>query len=373
MHLRKVVLTAVIITLFITAGCNLFGGNRAPNKPPAPTGPELRATGVAGNYTARTTDPDNDSIAYQFNWGSPADTSAWSLFVNSGDSVTMTKVLNTPGSYEITVRARDIKGNVSDWSLPLTVTVRINQNPETPGIPGGPVSGIPGRGYYFYASTTDPDTDMVQFRFYFGEGDTTDWGGFVASGATDSAYHTFATGGLYQIMVQARDKLGGESFWSEPLNFVVTDTAYPYTIALTWNVSPHDLDSHIWTPEIEGDSWHIYFGRKGYSHIAPYCSLDVDDVTSYGPEHITISRAYPGEYIYAVHQWSSDSTITGSGAVVRLYHYGDLLRTFNVPTEPANNRMWWHVFKLDAVNGTITTLNTIEEDPPLPWTLDAHK
>ncbi|MGQ9708281.1 MAG: hypothetical protein ACUVUR_05340 [bacterium] len=373
MQQKRLVLMAVLITLFITAGCNLFGGNKAPNKPQTPVGPEMRATGIAGNYTARTTDPENDSIAYQFNWDSAADTSAWSSFVKSGDSITMVKTWNTPGSYQITVRARDIKGNISEWSPALTVTVRVNQIPATPGIPAGPGSGIPGRGYYFYATTTDPDNDMVQFRFYWGQGDTSDWGGFVASGATDSAFHTFTIGGLYQIMVQARDELGGESFWSEPLNFVVTDTAYPYTIALTWNEDPRDLDAHIWTPDVEGDSWHIYFGRKGFAHTVPYCSLDVDDVTSFGPEHITITRAYPGEYIYAVHHWSGDSTITTSGAVVRVYHYGDLIRTFNVPGGTASAYWWWHVFKLNAVTGEITELNLIDPDPPLPWTMDARK
>jgi len=373
MNQKRVFLIAVMLTLFLIANCDLLGGNKAPSKPQAPIGPDLRGIGVAGSYTAVTTDQEDDSIAYQFNWGSATDTSAWSVFVKSGDSVTMTKTWNTAGSYQVTVRARDIKGKVSDWSPPLTVTVRLNQNPTTPAMPSGPGSGVPGRGYYFYATTTDPDNDMVQFRFSWGNGDTSDWGGFVASGATDSVFHTFNTGGLYQIMVQARDKLGGESFWSEPLNFYVTDTAYPYTIALTWNQDPRDIDAHIWTPLIEGDSWHIFFGRHGFLHTAPYCSLDVDDVTGFGPEHITIARAAPGEYIYAVHHWAGDSTITTSGAVVRVYHYGDLIRTFNVPSGTAGAHWWWHVFKLNAVSGEITVLNLIDPEPPLPWTTDQRK
>jgi len=280
---------------------------------------------------------------------------------------------DTAGIYAIAVRARDSRMQMTNWSDTLLVTVRTNQNPLTPAIPTGPISGIKGRTYHFLATTTDPDGDAVQFRFSWGNGDTSDWGAPVPSGALDSAAYSWAQGGVYYISVQAQDKLGGVSNWSEPLGFVVTDTAYPYTIALTWGQYPRDLDSHIWTPEIEGDSWHIYFGRHGYGHIAPYCSLDVDDVTSYGPEHITITRAFTGEYIYAVHQWSSDSTITGSGAMVRIYQYGNLIRTYNVPTEPANGRLWWHVFKLNAVNGTIIDLNTIENNPPLRWTMDERK
>ncbi|NPV14269.1 PKD domain-containing protein [candidate division WOR-3 bacterium] len=374
MHTKKFLALAMFAVILATAGCNLFGRVGVPNKPAKPNGPDMRGIGIIGVYSAKTTDPDGDSISYQFKYGSAAsDTSAWSVFVPSGDSVLISIFWNAAGTYSVVARAKDTKGNVSDWSAALVVTVRANQDPVTPAIPTGPISGVKGRTYYFSATTTDPDGDAVQFRFYWGNGDTSDWGVPVPSGALDSASYSWAQGGVYYVSVQAQDKLGGVSDWSEPLGFVVTDTAYPYTIALTWGEYPRDLDSHIWTPEIEGDSWHVYFGRKGYSHIAPYCSLDVDDVTSYGPEHITITQAFPGEYIYAVHQWSSDSTITGSGAVVRIYQYGNLIRTYNVPTEPANNRMWWHVFKLNAVNGTITDLNTIETDPPLPWTMDERK
>lgn len=370
MKLRWFWTIALVIPLAITIGCF---GNRAPAKPGTPTGPDERAIGAEGNYVARTTDPDGDSVSYQFNWGTAGDTSTWSSFVASGDSVVVFNIWTTAGTYQVTARAKDTKGNVSGWSNALTVTVRTNQIPLTPGIPAGPVSGVKNRTYYFYATTTDPDNDKVQFRFSWGDGDTSNWGNFVNSGATDSAAHSWSTGGIKQISVQARDKLGSVSAWSEPLAFIITDTAYPYTIALTWGEDPRDLDAHIWTPEVEGDSYHIYFGRRGSLNVAPYCSLDVDDVTSYGPEHITIKQAFPGEYIYAIHHWAGDSTITTSGATVRLYTYGNLNRTFTVPNVPSQPDYWWHVFKLNAVTGEVTVLNLISPDPPLPWTTDERK
>ncbi len=367
---RKSILVLLVVSTIIlgTIGCDLFGKMGAPNKPATPTGPDMRGVGNIGTYTTKTTDPEGDSVSYQFNWGGSGDTSVWSSFVPSGDSVKMTHAWATAGTYSVTARARDNKGNVSDWSAALTVTVRVNQAPATPGMPTGPFSGVAGRTYYFSATTTDPDNDMVQFRFSWGDGDTSDWGAFVASGQADSAAHSWANGGFYQIAVQARDKLGGETDWSEPLGLVIGDTAYLYTIALSWDAQPRDLDAHIWTPAIEGDSWHIYFSRKGHLNIAPYCSLDVDDVTSYGPEHITIKRAFTGEYIYAVHNWSGDADITTSEAVVRIYNYGNLIQTFTIPTQPVQNKLWWHVFKLNAETGQVTVLNTLEDNPPLPWT-----
>ena len=138
----------------------------------------------------------------------------------------------------------------------------------------------------------------------------------------------------------------------------------PYTVSLTWGKYPLDLDAHFWTPNIEGSSYHVYWQDKGLLSAAPYCELDVDDVTSYGPERITVGSACPGEYTYAVNQYSSDSTISGSGARVELYVQDHLSRTFTVPAGPTNGRTWWHVFKLNGSTGAVTVLNTLEYDPP---------
>jgi hypothetical protein len=141
----------------------------------------------------------------------------------------------------------------------------------------------------------------------------------------------------------------------------------PYTVALTWGEYPRDLDAHCWTPDIGGSSHHVYYSNKGWLEGTPYCELDVDDTYSYGPERISIGTAFPGEYTYAVNQYSSDSTLSGSSARVNLYVQGHLSRTFTVPTGPANGRDWWHVFRLNGSTGAVTVLNTLEHDPPFPY------
>jgi hypothetical protein len=141
----------------------------------------------------------------------------------------------------------------------------------------------------------------------------------------------------------------------------------PYTVALTWGEYPRDLDAHCWTPDIGGSSHHVYYSNKGWLEGTPYCELDVDDTYSYGPERISIGTAFPGEYTYAVNQYSSDSTLSGSSARVDLYVQGHLSRTFTVPTGPANGRDWWHVFRLNGSTGAVTVLNTLEHDPPFPY------
>jgi hypothetical protein len=361
MNRRQFALRLLAAGLIAVMGCPK--SNRAPVIPPAPTGPNVCAVGMSYEFTATTTDPDGDSVAFQF---AGSDTSDWSEFVAGGDSVTVSKSWDVVGNRSVVARAKDSKGNVSGWSSALAVLVRTNEAPAAPDVPSGPSSGLVGVSYRFTTTTTDPDADAVQFRYSWGDGDTSNWGEPVESGQADSAAHTWNAAGFHPVMVQARDKLGAISGWSEAAGIMITSTAYPYTIALTWGQDPRDLDSHIWTPEVEGSTYHVYYGSTGSLATAPYCSLDVDDVTSYGPEHTTIATAFTGEYTYAVHHYSGDSTITNSHARVELYVNGVLSRTFNVPQEPAEGRRWWHVFKLDGSTGAVTELNVISSSPPVP-------
>jgi hypothetical protein len=106
-------------------------------------------------------------------------------------------------------------------------------------------------------------------------------------------------------------------------------------IVLTWEESPRDLDSHLVGPAAGGGDFHVYFSNKNYGS---YANLDVDDISSYGPETVTINTFVNGTYDYYVHDYSNRSSTTSdylrnSQAVVRIYSSdNELLRTFNVPT-----------------------------------------
>lgn len=65
--------------------------NKRPNPPQIPSGPSTGWVNVACNFTASTTDPEEESVAYQFYWNE-GDISNWSNFVPSGTSVTMSKL-----------------------------------------------------------------------------------------------------------------------------------------------------------------------------------------------------------------------------------------------------------------------------------------
>ncbi len=136
---------------------------------------------------------------------------------------------------------------------------------------------------------------------------------------------------------------------------------------LTWGENPSDLDSHLWTPSIDGNSYHIYFASRGDSANAPYVDLDVDDVTSYGPEHITIHDEYPGTYTYAIYHYSGTGDISTSEADVGILEPDGTVQAFAVPEAAASANWWWHVCTIDGTTGQVTPVNIIAADPPLPF------
>jgi hypothetical protein len=140
---------------------------------------------------------------------------------------------------------------------------------------------------------------------------------------------------------------------------------------LIWGENPSDLDSHLWTPlfgSAPGDSAlaHVCYYRRGSQDAPPYADLDVDDVTSYGPEHVTVYDNYPGTYVYAVHHYSGSGTFFSSGARVTLLKPDGTVQGFDAPADvPGVGDDWyWHVCQVDGQTGAVTPLNTYSPDPP---------
>ena len=130
-------------------------------------------------------------------------------------------------------------------------------------------------------------------------------------------------------------------------------------IVLTWGASPSDLDSHF-NSYVDGARDHIYYSNM----IGSSGNLDVDDTTSYGPETITVTdfSSLDKGFKYSIHDYSnrssSNSTILSqSGATVKVYFRGTLMRVFHVPANRGGTV--WNVFRIDS-SGRITELNTFE-------------
>jgi len=139
-------------------------------------------------------------------------------------------------------------------------------------------------------------------------------------------------------------------------------------VILNWGENPADLDAHLTGPQPglaastinEADRFHIYWWAQSSSDGVAV--LDVDDMTSFGPETVTISppagAGYlrPGIYRYSVYQYEGSGTLADNATVNLLM--GGNSRTFTPPAgQLSGPDDIWTVFELSvATDGRITVL-----------------
>lgn len=188
-------------------------GNTPPNTPSTPTGPTTRTVGQSGTYSTSATDPDGDQVQYRFDFdanGAHA-YSAYTPLMPGGQTGSMSYTWNTSGTYVVKAQARDSAGHTSNWSSGLTVVVStVNHPPNTPTV-SGPSQVKKGVSAEITATTTDPDGDMIEYYFDFGDGTNSGWTTMVSSGTAAHINHSWAKTGSYTVKVKARDTLLAES------------------------------------------------------------------------------------------------------------------------------------------------------------------
>lgn len=198
-------LTKKLITFVILGFIPLFfflihcGKNKPPNTPYL-TGPTTLAINAEGEFKAQSKDPNNDEIRYIFDWADKQETTS---YYPSGDTAKKNHSWSTAGQYPVKVKAQDKKGNLSDWSSPLTVSVVTNTKPNKPTVTG-PSSGLKDSLYTFSVTPTDPDNDSVRVFFLWGDGkvDTSSW---VSSGTQVAKSHAYTDTGSFPIKAVVQD------------------------------------------------------------------------------------------------------------------------------------------------------------------------
>ena len=135
-------------------------------------------------------------------------------------------------------------------------------------------------------------------------------------------------------------------------------------MVLNWGATPSDLDSHLLTPDIEGNAYHIYYSNRGSYAVAPFAKLDTDDINGYGPETITINQAFAGTYTYYIRNFSGgNEQLKNSGAVAQIYSGESCTATIiEVPTD--TDGLYWYVCDIDGTTGNITVVNQIQNSAP---------
>jgi len=135
---------------------------------------------------------------------------------NTSDEQDPVFIYEEVGEYMVNLTVTDDNG-FSDIDEVLCTIIAANDPPLKPDTPSGDVEGKAGDEYTYTTSTTDPEGDAIFYKWDWGDGTTSDWLGPFGNGATAEASHTWDDQDDYSIKVKARDPIGEESPWSDPL------------------------------------------------------------------------------------------------------------------------------------------------------------
>ena len=155
------------------------------------------------------------STSLTISWNSSeVDNSEYTSVILYDDGGNPLKDMLTQNSYSFTCPA------VTPQNFNI-ICNNLNNPPDVPDI-DGPEYGRPGVKYTFYVEVVDPDEDSIYCMWDWGDGSYSAWLGPFDSGEITSASHDW-NNGFYNIQVKAKDILGAESDWSDPLIIVIED------------------------------------------------------------------------------------------------------------------------------------------------------
>ena len=207
-----------------------YAENQIPNTPATPSGPSLLYVEQSDIFRTSALDPDGDQVQYRFDWDAAGahDYSNWTSLVSSGESVNMSHVWNSLGTYSVKTQARDEHGAMSTWSDSLLVTI-VEVAPPNPPIIDGPTHGKAGVAYSYTFVSTNPEANDVYYWIEWGDGAQTEWIGPYPTGQIVTVNHTFTKKGTYMIKAKAKDIHGVESAWA------TLEVSMPKNSAFTFN------------------------------------------------------------------------------------------------------------------------------------------
>lgn len=206
-------------TLIVTVA---IGVNQKPTVA-APIGPDSGWVGEWQVFKTVAVDPNGDSVKIKFLWDE-GQTSLVSALVASGDTVVDSVKYFYRGIKNIRCVAWDKAGLMSDTSPAKVFNARQeNTAPYTPVI-SGPSRGIPAGPYYrFYVRAVDPQGDRVRYKFFWGDGSSSEWTPLTISGALGIDSVRFLQPGTYYIKAVAQDSFGLVSETSAAKVFTVVE------------------------------------------------------------------------------------------------------------------------------------------------------
>gem|GEM_PF-514385 len=134
---------------------------------------------VEYDYFAYTNDSNYDCVLYKFDWGDGT-FSEWVGPFGNWMMGTASHLWSNYGTFNVRVKAKDVKGAESNWSDILQMNVTSNDYPTKPEVTG-PSEGIAGHWITFSVKSIDNDSDQICYVFDGGE-EYTIWTSYASSG-----------------------------------------------------------------------------------------------------------------------------------------------------------------------------------------------
>jgi len=273
----------------------------------------------------------------------------------------------TVAHHDINISAEGYEGTNINVDIDNPVPVDLGQIKLIPQ--QNAVENIELRGDIVNAVTGEKVDNPVRLRLFQGYNNT-DGNATIDTIVNNGEYDINISSGTYTVVLSAdgyRDTTYNYTFASDNNNEITQNFAiapidanvtYALRATLTWGANPSDLDSHFlaYAPDSNHSVWHIYYSNEeAYENDHKVADLDVDDTSSYGPEHVTLYDLNTSmKYVYYVWNYSGNSNaeLKNSNADVKVYYNGQLY-DFSVPYADG---MGWKVFEID--NGVLVPCQT---------------
>jgi hypothetical protein len=193
--------------------------NDPPSKPSILSGDTIGVVNQVFLYESESTDHEGNVIRYGWDWDGDMTIDEWTDYYPSGTRINISHFWVLPGTYYMKVVAQDNLSAQSDFSEPYRVII-VDVDNDPPHKPSRPIGNAYGRvdvSYSFGTVTNDPNGDRIYYLFDWDDGSTSGWIGPFSSGQPCNISHSWASKGSFQVKVKARDEVGYESVWSDPL------------------------------------------------------------------------------------------------------------------------------------------------------------
>lgn len=203
--------------------------------------------GTTGTYSVTATDPDNDSLTYDW------DVTSGYAEISGSDSGSSVNISFTDGPSTVGLRVIVDDGNTHSVTRTLSIS-EINEDPSTPGKPAVTSGSNPNRTGEFtlgWTASNDVAADTVTYTL---KGKDADDGAYstIATSITSNSY-VFSSAnavaeGTWTYKVVASDEDGGTSTESDESNTVKVDKSAPNapTGATTSATGPYNDGSTDW-------------------------------------------------------------------------------------------------------------------------------